>query len=102
MAPIRGLRTLETDRLVLRPRRVDEAATYRRLWTERDLRVPVHRRIDADGRPAVADVAGRLADEAGLLAVRHREYGGGDRVLRPRRDATFQSHTVRLLTVRDL
>ncbi|GCD20676.1 N-acetyltransferase [Cellulomonas algicola] len=73
MAPIRVPRALETDRLVLRPRSVDEAATYRRLWTERDLRVPAHRRIDADGRPTVADVAGQLADEPGLLAVRRRD-----------------------------
>ncbi len=34
------LDTLETDRLILRPRRVDEAAIYRQLWTERDPRVP--------------------------------------------------------------
>jgi hypothetical protein len=36
-APV--LDTLETDRLVLRHRRVGEAAVYRQLRTERDLRV---------------------------------------------------------------
>lgn len=71
-------RTLETDRLVLRPRRADEAAVYRQLWTERDPRVPAHRRIDADGRPTVADIAARIAagtDEPGLglLAVVRRD-----------------------------
>ncbi len=75
MAPIRVLGTFETDRLVLRPRRVEEAATYRRLWTERDPRVPEHRRIDADGRPSVADVAAHLDDEPGLLAVHRRDTG---------------------------
>ncbi|KMM47207.1 GNAT family acetyltransferase [Cellulomonas sp. A375-1] len=73
MAAIRRLGTLETERLVLRPRQVDEAATYRRLWTERDLRVPQHRRIDAEGRPTVAEIAGRLKEEPGLLAVHRRD-----------------------------
>jgi RimJ/RimL family protein N-acetyltransferase len=73
MAPIRVLDDLETDRLVLRPRRVEEAARYRQLWSERDPRVPEHRRIDADGRPTVADIAGRLRGEPGLLAVHRRD-----------------------------
>lgn len=65
---------LDTDRLILRRRRVDEAAVYRRLWSERDLRVPPHRKIDAEGRPTVEDIAGQIgADgdkaEPGLLAV---------------------------------
>jgi hypothetical protein len=38
-----ALDTLETDRLILRHRRVNEAAIYRQLWTERDPRVPPHR-----------------------------------------------------------
>ncbi|MBO9556255.1 GNAT family N-acetyltransferase [Cellulomonas sp.] len=73
MAPIRVLDALETDRLMLRPRRTDEAATYRRLWTERDPRVPEHRRIDADGRPTLADIVEQLADEPGLLAVHRKD-----------------------------
>ena len=47
---------LETDRLLLRPWRVAEAAVHRELWTERDPRVPPHRRIDADGHPTVAEI----------------------------------------------
>ena len=64
--------TLETERLILRRRRADDAAVYRQLWTERDPRVPAHRRVDADGRPTVADIAaGILREEPGptLLAV---------------------------------
>jgi ribosomal-protein-alanine N-acetyltransferase len=47
---------LETDRLLLRPWRVAEAVVQLELWTERDPRVPPHRRIDADGHPTVADL----------------------------------------------
>ncbi len=47
---------LETDRSVLRPWRVAEAALQRELRIERDPRVPPHRRIDADGYPTVADL----------------------------------------------
>jgi ribosomal-protein-alanine N-acetyltransferase len=65
---------LETDRLLLRPRRLDEAAVYRQLWTERDPRVPPHRRIDAEGRPTREDVAQEIRalqedPGLGLLAV---------------------------------
>ena len=42
--------SFETARLLLCPWRADEAAVLRALWTERDPRVPPHRRIDADGR----------------------------------------------------
>lgn len=48
---------LETERLLLRPWRVDDAAVQRELWTERDPRVPPHRRIDADGHPTVEELA---------------------------------------------
>ena len=71
--------TLETARLTLRPRRVDEADVYRRLWTERDVRVPAHRRIDAAGRPSVEDIAEHLRTEGGsglgLLAVVRKDSG---------------------------
>jgi RimJ/RimL family protein N-acetyltransferase len=78
MSPVPALDTLETDRLVLRPRRVDEAAIYRQLWTERDPRVPPHRRIDPEGRPTVEDVAAqvraeRAAPGPGILAVERKE-----------------------------
>jgi [ribosomal protein S5]-alanine N-acetyltransferase len=65
---------LETDRLLLRPWRVSEAAIQRELWTERDPRVPPHRRIDADGRPTLEDFEDGIRDAAppssiGLLAI---------------------------------
>jgi ribosomal-protein-alanine N-acetyltransferase len=73
-APIR----LETDRLILRPREVSEAHIFRQLWTERDERVPAHRRIDSAGRPSVGDVAAQIRAERrepwpGLLAVERKE-----------------------------
>ena len=65
---------LETERLVLRPRRPDEATVYRELWTERDPRVPAHRRIDAHGRPSVADIASFISTEQpGILAVERKD-----------------------------
>lgn len=67
--------TLETQRLLLRPRRVEEAALFRGLWAERDERVPARRRIDAEGRPTVADVAALLAEDHGVWAVERRDTG---------------------------
>ncbi len=70
------LDTLETDRLILRRRRVEEAAVYRQLWTERDPRVPPHRRISPDGRPTVADIAAQVRAEgenSGMLAVERKD-----------------------------
>jgi len=69
---------METDRLILRRREVDEAAVYRELWTERDPRVPPHRRIDRDGRPTVEDIAAQIIAERdepgpGLLAVERKD-----------------------------
>jgi [ribosomal protein S5]-alanine N-acetyltransferase len=69
--------TLETDRLILRRRRAEEAAVYRQLWAERDPRVPPHRRIDPAGRPTVEDLAAQIRAEAaesrpGLLAVERK------------------------------
>jgi ribosomal-protein-alanine N-acetyltransferase len=55
--------TLETDRLSLRHPGVTEAAIYRQLWTERDQRVPPHRRIDLEGRPIVEDIAAQIGAE---------------------------------------
>jgi len=77
MSPAPVLDTLETDRLVLRHRRVGEAAIYRQLWTERDLRVPAHRRIDPEGRPTVEDIAAQVRAErensgSGILAVERK------------------------------
>lgn len=69
---------LETDRLLLRPWRVSEAVVQHEMWTERDPRVPPHRRIDADGRPTVEDVEDwiRSGSEPGLLAAERK--GSGD------------------------
>ena len=73
----RVLDTLETDRLILRHRRVGEAAVYRQLWAERDLRVPAHRRINSEGRPTVEDIAAQIRAEReepgpGILAVERK------------------------------
>lgn len=67
---------LETSRLLLRPWRVDEAVVQRELWTERDPRVPPHRRIDADGHPTVAELEDSIRTNkvwsTGLLAVERK------------------------------
>ena len=67
---------LETDRLLLRPWRVAEAAVQRELWTERDPRVPPHRRIDADGHPTLAELEESIRTDQmwsiGLLAVERK------------------------------
>jgi ribosomal-protein-alanine N-acetyltransferase len=68
---------LETERLLLRPWRVAEAAVQRELWVERDSRVPPHRRIDADGRPTVEELEERIRahrpSSVGLLAVERKD-----------------------------
>lgn len=82
---------LETERLLLRPRRVEDAEVLRRLWSERDPRVPARRQLDADGRPSVEDLADliRRDDEQSVLSVVVAEsgevvgycglvFGGGD------------------------
>jgi ribosomal-protein-alanine N-acetyltransferase len=70
---------LETGRLLLRPWRVAEAVVQRELWTERDPRVPPHRRIGADGRPTVADLEEWIRTDQpssiGLLAVQRKAAG---------------------------
>ena len=67
---------LETGRLLLRPWRVAEADVLHELWTERDPRVPPHRRIDADGHPTVTDLEGSIRtsqpSSIGLLAVERK------------------------------
>ncbi|CAB4734493.1 MAG: GNAT family N-acetyltransferase [Actinobacteria bacterium] len=70
---------LETQRLLLRPWRVAEAGIQRELWTERDPRVPPHRRINADGRPTLADfeeaIGSNQPTTLGLLALERRVEG---------------------------
>lgn len=64
---------LETERLLLRPWQVAEAAVQREMWVERDPRVPPHRRIDADGHPSIAvfeeAIRATRPSTVGLLAV---------------------------------
>jgi RimJ/RimL family protein N-acetyltransferase len=66
---------LETDRLLLRSWRVAEAVVQRELWTERDPRVPPHRRIDADGHPTLAELEEAIRDNQAslLLAVERKD-----------------------------
>jgi RimJ/RimL family protein N-acetyltransferase len=77
MPHVRRLDDLETARLILRRRRVDEAAIYRQLWVERDRRAPPHRQIDPEGRPTVEDIAAfvraeREESRPGILAVERK------------------------------
>jgi [ribosomal protein S5]-alanine N-acetyltransferase len=66
---------LETDRLLLRPWRVIEAVVQRELWTERDPRVPPHRRIDTDGHPTLDDLEAQIlmGQSPELLAVERKD-----------------------------
>lgn len=69
---------LETDRLVLRRHRVSDATLQRELWLERDVRVPPHRRIDADGHPTLAEIETWIRNNAsessiGLLVAELKE-----------------------------
>lgn len=70
---------LKTERLLLRPWRESEAGVLRQLWTERDPRVPRHRRIDPEGHPTVAELAEWIRSNRptsiGLLAVEVIETG---------------------------
>jgi [ribosomal protein S5]-alanine N-acetyltransferase len=70
---------LDTDRLLLRPWRVGEAAVQREMWLERDPRVPPHRHIDADGNPTLATfeewIRSSRPAAAGLLAVERKAAG---------------------------
>lgn len=75
-----GRETLETERLWLRRQSETDAAVFRQLWGERDPRVPPHRRIDAEGRPSVTDIAQRIRSERdgpwpGLLTVERKDSG---------------------------
>ena len=71
---------IETDRLVLRRPSEEDAIVRRELWTERDPRVPPHRRIGSDGRPTVEDIAASLraeqeAPRSGLLTIVRKRDG---------------------------
>ncbi|KQZ89766.1 GNAT family acetyltransferase [Phycicoccus sp. Root563] len=70
---------LPTKRLLLRPWRVSEAFVQRELWTERDPRVPTHRRLDGEGHPTLAELEEPIRTDGvwttGLLAVERRAEG---------------------------
>jgi RimJ/RimL family protein N-acetyltransferase len=73
---------LVTERLRLRRWVPSDAERYRGLWLERDSRVPPERRIDAQGRPTVDDIRGRLLGNPlaavpglGLLPIELRGTG---------------------------
>lgn len=61
---------LRTDRLLLRSQEVQDAVVFRQLWTERDDRVPAHRRITADDHPTGEEIAARIAGEEGRVSPR--------------------------------
>ncbi len=64
---------LRTDRLVLRPQTASDATVFHVLWTERDERVPAHRKLDAAGHPTASEIAAHITDpeskQSGLLTV---------------------------------
>lgn len=68
---------IQTPRLTLRRSRPGDAAVFHQLWTERDERVPAHRRLDEVGHPDVAEITASLDERAardartglGLLTV---------------------------------
>ncbi|MET0842988.1 MAG: GNAT family N-acetyltransferase [Mycetocola sp.] len=71
---------LVTDRLLPRPWRVSDAPVQRELWTERDPRVPPHRRIRPDGHPSLDDLEDRIRRDdrhpsPGLLAAEQKSSG---------------------------
>lgn len=71
---------LETARLRLRPRRVADAGVTHQLWSERDDRVPPHRRLDLAGHPTVEELEESIRtapppSSTGLLAVERRVEG---------------------------
>nr|WP_240484000.1 GNAT family N-acetyltransferase [Arsenicicoccus bolidensis] len=64
---------------MLRPWRPSESPVLRELWSERDPRVPPHRRIGDDGSPTVEQLAQSILSHPptslGLLAVELAENG---------------------------
>lgn len=80
MPSVAPLNRLETERLRLRSSVARDAAVFRRLWTERDPRVPARRQIDASGHPTVEDIEEHLRTAAetgrsGLLTVERKAEG---------------------------
>jgi len=77
---VAAFETFETERLMLRPFQESDAPVQRQLWTERDVRVPAHRKIDADGHPTVDDITQWIRGERRrsgprLLALVRKDTG---------------------------
>ena len=68
---------METLRLRLRRQTIEDAPVFRHLWTERDERVPAHRRLDTDGRPDTDDIRAHIqgAEASPLLTVERIDTG---------------------------
>ncbi|WP_419817511.1 GNAT family N-acetyltransferase [Glaciibacter flavus] len=71
---------LQTARLLLRPWRITDASFHRQLWSERDPRVPAHRRITLDGHPTLSELekwimAYEPVPAPGLLVVERKTSG---------------------------
>jgi len=67
---------LTTPRLLLRPQEARDAEVFHQLWSERDPRVPAHRRLDVQGRPSADDIALNIKESGTsslLLSVVLRE-----------------------------
>lgn len=62
-------RIMQTQRLVMRPWIVEDAGFHRELWTERDPRVPAHRRIDAEGHPTILELKEWIRTDASEAPV---------------------------------
>lgn len=71
---------LETPRLRLRRWIISDAAFHRRLWSERDPRVPARRRLSPDGHPTLAELEDAIRrgtgdPPPGLLVAERRQDG---------------------------
>ena len=68
---------METSRLRLRRQTIEDAPVFRHLWTERDERVPAHRRLDTDGRPDTDDIRAHIqgTEASSLLTVERIDTG---------------------------
>ncbi|CAD5139154.1 MULTISPECIES: GNAT family N-acetyltransferase [Microbacterium] len=77
MSHVPRIPEMDTSRLRLRRQAIEDAVVFRHLWTERDERVPAHRRLDADGRPDLDDIRAHIrdAEESSLLTVERIDTG---------------------------
>ncbi|KYJ99133.1 GNAT family N-acetyltransferase [Microbacterium sp. CH1] len=61
----------------MRRQAIEDATVFRHLWSERDDRVPAHRRLDAAGRPDLDDIRAHIqgAEASSLLTVARIDTG---------------------------